>query len=512
MSVLSQKPPKGTLDWTPNEFKIRSYIFDKWREVCLSYGYREYLTPIVESAELYRAKSGEDVGGNELVTFLDRGGRELCIRPEMTPSVTRMVSKFYGTTQKPIRLFSIANFMRNERPQRGRNREFWQLNVDMFGLSSEESDLEIIEISLEIMLAFNPPKNSFEVHINHRGIIDIILSEIGVNDDDKVKISRILDKWHKLDDTKLKEMLNEIVLEDEAYVILNKFMNSSSCDELEDILPNIKTNESFVEMKNIIKNLSERGYGEYIKFKPDIIRGFDYYDGVIFEVFDNHPDNNRALFGGGRYNGLASLFGLESFPSIGFAPGDEPIKLFLESYGMIEEVLEFKKEDLYYIPMIDDTVSSYVYTVARSLRKEGKSVVCGHIKQTIGKAIDYAEKGDFSHIVIVGAKEKENEKYKICEFRSHKSIDLKGVEGGEVSNNLKNEIIEDKEISNKNSAKVQEEEVIDGSMDDSIKKEENLRNDKSFKLSEKATVLSDKINSVKEEGNSHFFDVEKDSK
>lgn len=466
MLELSQKPPKGTLDWTPDEFKIRSYIFDKWRKVCISYGYKEYLTPIVESADLYRAKSGEDVGGSELVTFLDRGGRELCIRPEMTPSVTRMVSKVYSSEQKPIRLFSIANFMRNERPQRGRNREFWQLNVDMFGLSNTESDLEILEISMEIMLAFNAPKGSFELHINHRGIIDEILKEIGVDDKNKIEVSRILDKWHKLDEEKIIEMMGLVGINSESYTSLNNFMCAKSCDELENVFPSIAQNKSFLEIKRIMKKLVSRGYGEYVKFKPDIIRGFDYYDGIIFEVFDNHPSNNRALFGGGRYNGLASLFNVENFPSIGFAPGDEPMRLFLESYEMIEDILEFKKEDIYYVPMIDETVTSYVYTVAQSLRNEGKSVICGHVKQNIGKAIEYAEKGNFSHIVIVGEKEKEKEKYKICEFRYQKRNNI----------NLENSVRTEKS--------------------------------KSFEKKEKI-VLTGKIDSIEKE-NYHFFDVEKD--
>ncbi len=435
MSLLSQNPPKGTLDWMPEEFKIRSYIFDKWRKVCLSYGYKEYLTPVVESADLYRAKSGEDVGGAELVTFLDRGGRELCIRPEMTPSVTRMVSKVYTSEQKPIRLFSIANFMRNERPQRGRNREFWQLNVDMFGLSNKETDLEILEMSIEIMLAFDVPKNSFELHINHRGVIDVVLSEIEANEK-SAEVSRILDKWHKLDAEKIIEMLGEIGINRESYELLNKFMGAKSCEELENTFPVISENESFLEIKDVLETLRSRGYGEYIKFKPDIIRGFDYYDGIIFEVFDKHPENNRALFGGGRYNGLASIFGKENFPSIGFAPGDEPMRLFLESHGMIERILEEKKDDIYYIPMIDDDVNDYVNSLAHNLRKEGKSVVCGYNKQNITKAIEYAKKANFSHIIIVGQKEKENGNYKICEFRTFKpnknteNINVKKIENG----------------------------------------------------------------------------------
>jgi len=126
---ISNLPPKGTSDWNFEEFKIRKYIFDVWRKVSLRFGYEEYLTPIIEKAEIYKAKSGEDIGGKELMSFIDNRGRELAIRPEMTPSVTRMVTRIYNDYPKPLKLFSIANFVRNERPQRGRNREFWQLNM-----------------------------------------------------------------------------------------------------------------------------------------------------------------------------------------------------------------------------------------------------------------------------------------------------------------------------------------------------------------------------------------------
>ena len=159
--VLSNQEPKGTQDWSPEEFLLRKYIFDTWRRVCLRYGFEEYLTPLVESAEIYRAKSGEDVGGKELVTFTDLGGRELSIRPEMTPSVVRMLTKNYASSSKPIKYFSIANFMRNEKPQRGRNREFWQLNCDIFGSESFLADLEILQMALDLVLEFDPPQNSF---------------------------------------------------------------------------------------------------------------------------------------------------------------------------------------------------------------------------------------------------------------------------------------------------------------------------------------------------------------
>ena len=176
---ISNRPPKGTQDWWPDEYRVRKYIFDTWRKVNRQFNYEEYLTPLLESADVYRAKSGEDVGGKELMVMVDRAGRELAIRPEMTPSVTRMVSRFYKQATKPLRLFSIANYYRNERPQRGRSREFWQLNSDIFGADSLTADLEILQLALELMLAFKPPAGSFVLHLNHRRLIDAILKNTG---------------------------------------------------------------------------------------------------------------------------------------------------------------------------------------------------------------------------------------------------------------------------------------------------------------------------------------------
>jgi len=157
---ISNMPPKGTADWFPEEFKIRKYIFDTWRSVCLSYGFQEYLGPLVESTDIWKAKSGEDVGGSELTQITNRNGEldGLAIRPEMTPSVTRMVSRKWKEIDKPIKWFSIANFYRNEKPQKGRNREFWQLNADIFGEAGSNADTEILTLSLELMRAFSAPK------------------------------------------------------------------------------------------------------------------------------------------------------------------------------------------------------------------------------------------------------------------------------------------------------------------------------------------------------------------
>ena len=229
---ISNNPIKGTSDWLPEEFAIRQYIFDTWKKVCQSYGFEPYLTPLLENAQVYKAKSGEDVGNKELMTITDRAGRELAIRPEMTPSVTRLVSRIYNQEAKPIKLYSIANFFRNEKPQRGRNREFWQLNCDIFGATSIEADREIMQMAIDIMLAFKAPKNSFKLYVNSRDLIDSVLDLAKVKKEDRVLAIRLMDKWDKIKQDDLKKSFLDINISLKSFEIINKFMNSKDSTDL----------------------------------------------------------------------------------------------------------------------------------------------------------------------------------------------------------------------------------------------------------------------------------------
>ncbi len=402
--ALSTQPPKGTSDWNPDEYRIRSYIFDTWRSVCKSYGYREYLTPIVEHAEVYRAKSGEDVGGAELVTFEDRAGRELCIRPEMTPSVTRMVSGMYESSPKPLRLFSIANFMRNERPQRGRNREFWQLNADMFGFEGIAADVEILTLAIDLMRAFGATDEHFQLRYSSRGIIDRALGIAQITSEQRGDVVRVLDKWEKLDEDHIRQKLKDLGCNDFAFGVIEQELFRHDPSGVFGVSDNDESQKYLSVLK---KTLDNRGYGKYIKFSPEIIRGFDYYDGVIFEVFDLHKDNNRAMFGGGRYNGLADIFGRTPFPSIGFAPGDETMKLFLESWGLVDKIPQREDDVVYYAPLLDEDSGEYMHRVARSLRDRtpGVAVATGLKPQSVGKALQFATKGGYKYLVLAGSQE-----------------------------------------------------------------------------------------------------------
>ncbi|HOU76229.1 MAG TPA: histidine--tRNA ligase [Candidatus Dojkabacteria bacterium] len=408
---LSNVPQKGYSDWFAEDFAVQQYIFDTWRKVCKSFGYEEYLTPLMELADIYRAKSGEDIGGKELMTCVDRGGRELAIRPEMTPSVTRMVSRKYNELAKPIRYFSIANFVRNEKPQRGRTREFWQLNYDIFGSDSLLADIEVIQMGIEIMLAFNPPKNSFKLYLNNRKLIDDILNnKCGIENNNKTDVVRILDKWDKFDKQELTERLIELGLNSSQIKNLTLFAEGKSFDQLIKNFPDIDSNLGYKDIMESIDVLSSLGYKDYVVFNPSVIRGFDYYDGLVFEVFDMQPQNVRSIFGGGRYNGLASLFGKSSFPAVGCAPGNVTTSLFLQDWGILPEVSTVAD---YLVTVFSEELKNESVKIAKTLRDEGKNVELSFTVGNLSKQIAYARKRGIKYVVIIGDDEVKKGQYKI---------------------------------------------------------------------------------------------------
>lgn len=421
--TLDSNPPKGTSDWLPKEFSVRKYIFDTWREVCTRFGYEEYLTPIVERAEVYRAKSGEDIGGKELMTMTDKAGRELAIRPEMTPSVTRMVSTYYESAPKPIKLFSIANFVRNEKPQRGRNREFWQLNYDVFGTNSIEADIEVIQIGIEIILGLNAPKDSFVVYLSNRKLVDYLLDEIlKLGEDTKLAVVRVMDKYFKLRADEFGATLEGLGVTKDQVTDIVTFLKADNLEELVSAFPGIEESIGVKETRSVIDSLDVLGYGEYIELKTSIIRGFDYYDGIIFEVFDKNPENNRAMFGGGRYNGLGKIYGIDDLPAVGAAPGDETLKLFLESWDLIDSLNV--NQERYYLPLIDDSVVEQVKMLAQSLRKQGKNVILGLELERLGKSLQYANSKGISKVIIFGSQEKDRGLYIVKDMETGEQEEL----------------------------------------------------------------------------------------
>jgi histidyl-tRNA synthetase len=411
--MISTNPYKGTKDFYPEDMAIQNFIFNGWKYVCESHGFLEYQTPIIENAEIYRAKSGEDVGNKELFTFSDLAERDLALRPEMTPSVTRMVSAKYKEMSKPIKLFSIGSFYRNEKPQKGRNREFWQLNADIFGDESIYADVEILNLSINIMRHFKAPAESFIVNINHRNLINLFLDSLKISDSDKVLVIRIIDKFEKIPEVKFKEEILKITSE-ENYKQINKFLNSSF-NELNTLFPSLKENLGYQNLNKILEILKRLNLDENVKFKSSLVRGFDYYDGLVFEVNDQNKENPRSLFGGGRYNGLADIFGGQNFPAVGFAPGNETFRIFLENWNLLPQYDKLTKKKKIYVFAIHNhsnekdthVLQEQAFMVSNEIRNLVKNVFVDLSlnPKTTSSGLEFSSKKNFDYCVIVGEDE-----------------------------------------------------------------------------------------------------------
>jgi histidyl-tRNA synthetase len=331
-----------------------------------------------------------------------------------------MVTKIYASSPKPLKYFSIANFMRNEKPQRGRNREFWQLNCDIFGSDLLAADTEILQLALDLMLEFDPPQDSFVLAVSNRKLIEAILDLSGAGHlaaDKKLLVVRTLDKWAKLKPAEIAGRLEDAGLDQKSQAILEKFMASRSLEALAQDLPSLKNNPGFVELVKVLETLEDLGYGDWIEFNPAVIRGFDYYDGLVFEVFDKNPENNRAMFGGGRYNGLAEIFGKKNFPAVGFAPGDETTRLFLESWELLERIKK-ERPERYYLPLLSANLTAETARLTKELRGRGLNVLVGLEEQKIGKALEFANKKGIDKVIIFGDEEAAKGIYKLKSMAS----------------------------------------------------------------------------------------------
>ena len=338
---LDPSPYKGTRDFYPRdsvitwskEFKDQakqSYIFDTFRKTLISNGFLEYSTSLIESAEAFILKSGDELGGEQLYSFTDKGDRRIALRPELTLSVARMIANKLDNLRLPLRWFSIDNCFRYERPQKGRLREFWQVEINIVGKPASEVDLEVMRLVIELFKAFKAQPNMYYVLYNHRGVLE---DWIKANDWESAKstIFKVLDDWFKLDDETKKHKLLSVLNEVEVQRIFDTVNKSGSAWEEYLGLAN-----NYPELKMILEIMPKLYPDVRIEFTPAIIRGQAYYTGLILECFDTNRDNPRSLFGGGRFDDLLDIYG-KKVPAIGCAPGDVTMHEFLENWNLYPE-------------------------------------------------------------------------------------------------------------------------------------------------------------------------------
>jgi histidyl-tRNA synthetase len=338
MSTLSSQPYKGTRDYYPADKRVQNYIFSTWRSVVESHGYEEYGAPLIEPLEVYTAKSGQELASEQTYSFTDRGGRIVAIRPEMTPSISRMVAARRQELGYPARLYSIANFMRYERPQRGREREFWQLNADLFGVEGALAEAEMISLAYELVTAFGATDQMFSIRINNRKLINFMMAHYLELDAIQAELMiKLFDKKSKISHEEFRDQAIEIFGEQKASEGLQKIATLLHAKNMGDLPEELASSSAVAEVQKLFTQLDQAGIKNAL-FDITLMRGLDYYTGTVFEVFDTHPENNRSMFGGGRYDGLVGLFGADSVPTVGMAPGATTFQNFLEAHQLLPEL------------------------------------------------------------------------------------------------------------------------------------------------------------------------------
>lgn len=392
---LPTAPYRGTRDFLPEEMSVRQQVFGRLYDVIERYGYVRYDGPVLEPVEIYEAKSSQEIVEQQLYTLTDRGGRRLALRPEMTPSVARMIAGNAGELQFPVRWYANVNCHRYERPQRGRVREHWQINVDVFGSDSANCEIEFFQLIHDMMAALGVTTDMWVLRANDRVLLHSLLTDvIGVPEDRTRDVASLIDRWEKYPRDQLLADGLEAGLSEAQFEHLEGALKSG--EELIDELPSEAR-----ERSHLVKVLRSDSR-DLVRFDPLIVRGFDYYTSTVFEVFDRNPVNSRSLFGGGRYGDLVGLFSNQRIPGLGFGMGDVTLMDFLATYDLLPEPRT--RTDVVVLP-VEDQLFDAAREVAGKIRDAGYRVTTPLELRKLGKEITRADRAGARIAVIIGSAE-----------------------------------------------------------------------------------------------------------
>ncbi|MGB3974954.1 MAG: histidine--tRNA ligase [bacterium] len=408
---------RGTRDFYPEDMHMRNYIFGTMRRVAESFGYQEYDGPMLESFELYAAKSGDELVNEQLYHFIDRGNRHVAIRPEMTPTVARMVAARLSDLQRPIRWFSFPNLWRYEKPQRGRLREHWQFNVDILGSDAIDADREIIEIACRVMFSLGADKNDFSIHISNRKILTYFLETVlKLPESLWPHIHRAIDKRSKISTEAFDEMLSEMKLSSDQIGEIHAYLNLT--DREIDRHP-VSQSPAFADIQHLLEGLSILGLDDVCRLDFSIVRGLEYYTGTVFEMYDMAPENRRALFGGGRYDNLVGLFSKERVSGVGFGMGDVTIGDFLQTHNLLPVP---EPPAHVHVALFDENTRNSASSLADLLRSEGLKTTCQLEPSKLGKQFKWADIQKIPIVVLQGPEELSRNHVQVKHLATHNQI------------------------------------------------------------------------------------------
>lgn len=396
MEPLSTDPYKGVRDFYPEDMARRRAMFAVLDRVLGSFGYEEYGASPLERAELYESKTSDEIVSEQTYTFVDRGDRRVTLRPEMTPTVARMVAAKRRELPFPLRWYSIPNVFRYERPQKGRLREHYQLNVDLFGLPEGEADLEIVSVAYETLTAFGAAPEDFRIQINARPLLTAACRAAGLSAESSRSYLRLLDKKDKISREEYEAGLSALGAGIDPLAVIESGSDEAVATELGKV-------RAFVE------TLRARGVINAV-VDPALTRGFDYYTGIVFEVYDTHPEHNRSLFGGGRYDNLTGLFGGDAVPAVGFGMGDVTLEDFLSVRNLLPPPLP--GADLY-LGTISESSIPAANRIAAQLRDQGLRVFVNLTGKSIGDQVRDASRRGIPLFAAVGEEEERSERLRL---------------------------------------------------------------------------------------------------
>lgn len=386
------QPVKGTRDFYPELMAVRMWLYEKAASVAGQFGYQEYEGPLIESLELYAAKSGDELVKDQSFVFEDRGGNLITLRPELTPTLARMVVQRQNQLLFPLRWWSFGPFWRYERPQKGRTREFFQWNIDLIGPNSAAADAELIAIVAYFFKEVGLTPSEAQILVNNRQLMEQEIAALGVSPQEYKTIFRLIDRREKLPLDKWQAYASELGLQSSQITALDRLLSDQGLWE------------KSTALQELFPALNALGVSDYIQFAPQVIRGLDYYTGTVFEAQAIKGDLRRSILGGGRYDNLLSDVGGDSIPAVGFAMGDLVITLVLEELGLIPGEISSPPARILVTIFSDETYLASL-AAANQLRSAGLKVNCYPQAEKLSKQLKYADRSGISLVILLGPDE-----------------------------------------------------------------------------------------------------------
>jgi len=411
------KPPRGTRDFYPDEMRVRNWLFDHFKAAAKSFGFEEYDAPILETEELYTRKQGEEIT-QQLYNFEDKGERKVTLRPEMTPSLARMVLAKANTLPMPLKWYSIPQCWRYERMQRGRLREHYQWNMDIWGSNGAEAEVELLCAIVNFFERIGINSSQVGIRVNNRKLLQYVLESAGINEEQFTPVCIIIDKMDKIPQEVIEEQLGSLGLTSENIKLIQSTLSLKDLKTINETLGN--ENPAVNELNQVWELAENYGITEWIEFDASVVRGLSYYTGTVFEAFDK-SGTLRAICGGGRYDSLLSTFGGSDIPACGFGFGDVVIMELLSDLDLIPE-LPSGVDDIVFA--MNEELRGAAMQVANKLRKNGRSVDLILEERKMKWVFKHAERSKAKTLVMVTPNEWEQGKVRIKNLENKTEIDV----------------------------------------------------------------------------------------